>query len=181
MIKKIILHTLLIITLLTSKSYGAVNNNNSSTSNQDNDINLVGYGLSIVKKIELIDGLISFDESDDNIFIMPEIFYESFFDNKDKIEEQYGLGFNFGYGYKDFDIFASLGGLRAKFEYEINNQIEDYHRGTFYYGFGIGYNFNKYLATKINTKFYKIEFTDRTGSSFHSRNSSVALSLSIKL
>jgi len=180
-IKKTILNALLVFVLLNANSYASVNNNNSANSNQDSDINSTGYGISIVKRIELIDGLISFDESDDNIFIMPEIFYESFFDSEDKIEEQYGLGFNLGYGYKDFDIFASLGGLRAKFQYEIDNEIEDYHRGTFYYGFGIGYNFNKYLATKINTKFYNIEFTDKTGSTFQSRNSSVALSLSIKL
>ena len=184
MSKKTTLYILLIFTLFYATpfaSFAAVNNNNGSTSEQNKTINSAGIGLSIVKKITLIDGLISFDKSADNIFIMPEIFYENFFNDKDKIKEQYGAGFNFGYGYKDFDIFASVGGLRAKFAYEINNQIEDYHRGTFYYGFGTAYNFNKYLATKINAKFYEIEFTDRTDAKFKSRNSSIILSLAIKL
>tara|TARA_Y100000389_G_C17459008_1_gene520267 strand:+ start:871 stop:1464 length:594 start_codon:yes stop_codon:yes gene_type:complete len=181
--KKIIFTFILLISIIFPKlALSAINDNNpSSNNNQNSNITPLGIGISISKKFELISGLADFDKSDDHIFFMPEVFYENLPDQKDKINEQFGAGINLGYGYEKFDIFASFGGLVTKFEYEIDQKIEDYHRGNFYYGVGLGYNFNKYLATRINAKFYKIEFTDRNNNEFHSKNNSITMSFVIKL
>ena len=181
--KRIILTFILLGPAIFSKtSFAAINDSNPSNNNDNySNITSAGIGISLSKKFNLISGLADFDKSDDNIFFMPEIFYENFPDQKDKINEQFGAGINFGYSYNKFDIFASLGGLAAKFEYEINQKIENYYRGNFYYGLGTSYNFNKYLAARINAKFYEIDFTDRNSSKLHLRNNSFSLNLAIKL
>lgn len=179
--KRIIL-TFILLGLATfpKTSFAAINDNNPSNEDYSN-ITSAGIGISLSKKFNLISGLTDFDKSDDHIFFMPEIFYENFPDQKDKINEQFGTGINLGYSYNKFDIFASFGGLAAKFEYEIDQKIENYYRGNFYYGFGTSYNFNKYLAARINGKFYEIDFTDRNNSKLHLRNNSFSLNLAIKL
>lgn len=177
---KLFYFTLLICLFLAPNSYCEVNSENNS-SYQSHNVNSQGLGIAIVKKLELISGLALFDKSDDSIFIMPEIFYENFLNSSSLINEQYGFGFNLGYSYNDFDILASIGGLRAGFDYKIDNQVENYHKGAIYYSLGLAYNFNQFLATKISAKFYEISFTDRNSDRFHSRNNSVALLLVLKI
>ena len=62
--------------LISKSAYCAALNNNGSGASQGNNVDVIGAGMSIVKRIELIDGLLDFDESEDSIFIMPEIFYD---------------------------------------------------------------------------------------------------------
>jgi hypothetical protein len=180
--KKIIFTFILLMSIIFPKlAISAINDNNPSINNNQNNITPLGIGISLSKKFELISGLADFDKSNDHIFFMPEIFYENFPSQKEKFNEQFGSGINLGYFYKKFDIFTSFGALVTKFEYEINNQIEDYYRGNFYYGVGTSYHFNKYIATRISAKFYEIDFTDRNGNNSNSKSNSISLILAVKL
>jgi hypothetical protein len=165
--------------LFSSNAVASVINPSSGGSQQDNK-SLTAFGAALQKKFTLIEGLADFDKSDDRIFIAPSIFYDQFFGNS-KIDAEYGFGFNLGYNYKKYDVFANVGFLRAKFDYQVSGQIEEYERNASFYGFGAAYNFNARFSTFINSKFYEISFADRAENDFKSDNIAFTFGISINL
>ena len=119
------------------------------------------------------------DLDKDNVFITHNIFFDYFPASNAEIDYQYGLGFDFGYGYKKWDFYTGLGFIRASFEYDDSTQVQDYARNSVYYGVGASYNLTKRFAIKVNAKTYEIDFRDSDGDKINFRNNSVNLVLGV--
>lgn len=151
---------------------------NAADTNSQN--NLLGLNITVGKKFKLIEGIKSFDESNDSIFIKPDIFYDQF-NNNAELSFSYGVGFKVGYQNQKYDYFVGLGVLRSKFAYELNNNKEDLSKNAFFIQIGSEYNLNKTIGFNINSKLYDIEFRDSSDNDIDSKNLTLTIGISFNL
>ena len=176
-----ITYTILLF-LFCSKLYAeSINPGNETEKNR----NLQAIGITLTKKLKLIEGISSFDESKDSIFVEPNIFYDKFKSN-DAQNYNYGLSLNLGYNYNKTDILAGIGYLRSTFDYVLDDQISEpvkssHERNAFFYSITTRYQLNKYASYYLQSKFYKIEFKDDLDNDFKSDNISFTLGVSLNL
>jgi hypothetical protein len=151
--------------------------NSAKTSSQNN---LLGLNISVGKKFKLIEGIKSFDESNDSIFIKPDIFFNQF-NNNSELDFSYGVGFKVGYQNLKNDYFVGLGLVRSKFAYELNNITEDLSKNAFFIQIGTEYNLNPNIGFNINSKLYDIEFRDASDNDIKANNLTLTFGISVNL
>ncbi len=154
-----------------------INQNSGASSDTSEDFEVLTFKLA--KKYKLIKGLKDFEKEDDAIFIMPHIFYDQFYGSDATLDFQYGAGFNLGYQNKRWNYYASLGILRAAFQYNENGTITDEERNSSFYGVGTAWQLTNNLAFLLESKFYEIEFTDKSGNEFSSDNIAISVGLAL--
>ena len=169
-----------ILLLFNSQLYAQSINPNSANNTAQKNTDLQSLGITIGKKLQLIEGIASFDKSEDSIFVEPHIFYDKF-KNDSELDFSYGGGFNVGYNYKKIDVFAGVGFLRSGFDYELNNQVSELEKNSFFYSVGTRYNLYKYVGFYLESKFYEIEFKDSASSNFEADNISFTFGISLNL
>ena len=175
--KEKIKYLLLILLLSLPFKINAQSLNSANTSSQNN---LLGLNISVGKKFKLIEGIKSFDESNDSIFIKPDIFFNQF-NNNSELDFSYGVGFKVGYQNLKNDYFVGLGLVRSKFAYELNNITEDLSKNAFFIQIGTEYNLNPNIGFNINSKLYDIEFRDASDNDIKANNLTLTFGISVNL
>jgi hypothetical protein len=182
----LILPPALLYFALIVNSFAAVE---QSDSNKDN-LYLMSLGASLTKRYPLItnvifgDDIASFNKNTaiiDQVFVMPELFFDYFYEATAEVKYQYGFGLNIGYGYGKMDYYLAIGPVRSVFEQLEDAEVRDYQRNSVYYGFGIGYNFTPHLAVKLQGKTYEIDYRDSLGDTHSFRNNHLGLALNFAL
>ena len=168
---------LLIFLLQLPYNLHAQSLNSANTSSQNN---LLGLNISLGKKFKLIEGIKSFDASNDSIFIKPDIFFNQF-NNNSELDFSYGVGFKVGYQNLKNDYFVGLGLVRSKFAYELNNITEDLSKNAFFIQIGTEYNLNQNIGFNINSKLYDIEFRDASDNDIKANNLTLTFGISVNL
>ena len=116
--------------------------------------NQIGYGFWLGKDFILTKGI--FTDNSDYIFNEFSIFYNKY---NSGITDNYGSSYSFGYGYDNFNLYASGGYVITDLTYSENKINSNIKQGAGFIGAGAAYKIHKNIKLKLDFMNYKIDFS----------------------
>ncbi|MDD2840404.1 MAG: hypothetical protein PHY80_04785 [Rickettsiales bacterium] len=160
--KRIYLPVLFLLTVFNfNNSFAAVDGGDTSSGTTGSVKNFngtdLGLGVSLGYKLSVMKDIYTFDDSSDHdyFFINPNVFYNNYFSQT--INQNYGVGLDLGYGYKNITGYVSAGYVGSSFDYKENSTTQSMNKGAAFVGFGFGYDLTKNVVVKVNTMFYSFD------------------------
>ena len=156
---KVLFLSVIFLVLSVKESNAAIILDSSVTSQSKGSFrkNDYGYGLSISKNFNLVNGIISDKEPySDYLYSEIGVFYNRF---GNKINQNYGPYYSFGYGYKMVNIYGSGGYVMTDFKYqEKDRDSQSLREGSGFLGGGLSFRLASNLKLKFDVMNYNLNF-----------------------